>query len=31
VHGFDLFAPDASLTQRFCRDRDEGFARLLTR
>jgi acetyl esterase/lipase len=31
VHGFDLFAPDARLTQRFCRDRDEAFARLLTR
>jgi triacylglycerol lipase len=31
VHGFDLFAPDAALTQRFCRDRDEAFARLLTR
>ena len=31
VHGFDLFAPDAALTHRFCRDRDEAFARLLTR
>jgi acetyl esterase/lipase len=31
VHGFDLFAPDAALMQRFCRDRDEAFARLLTR
>jgi acetyl esterase/lipase len=29
VHGFDLFAPDAALTRRFCRDRDEAFDRFL--
>jgi acetyl esterase/lipase len=29
VHGFDLFAPQAALTRRFCRDRDEAFDRLL--
>jgi acetyl esterase/lipase len=29
VHGFDLFAPDADLTRRFCRDRDEAIDRLL--
>jgi acetyl esterase/lipase len=31
VHGFDLFAPGAALTERFCRERDEAFARLLAR
>lgn len=29
VHGFDLFAPSAALTRRFCRDRDEAFDRFL--
>ncbi len=29
VHGFDLFAPAAALTRRFCRDRDEAFDRFL--
>jgi acetyl esterase/lipase len=31
VHGFDLFAPDAALTRRFCRDRDEALDRFLVR
>ena len=31
VHGFDLFAPQAALTRRFCRDRDEAFDRFLAR
>ena len=31
VHGFDLFAPEAALTRRFCRDRDEAFDRFLHR
>jgi acetyl esterase/lipase len=31
VHGFDLFAPQAALTRRFCRDRDEAFDRFLSR
>ena len=30
VHGFDLFAPDAGLTRRFCRERDDAFVRFLT-
>ena len=29
VHGFDLFAPEAAVTRRFCRDRDEAFDRFL--
>jgi acetyl esterase/lipase len=29
VHGFDLFAPDAEVTRRFCRERDEACDRLL--
>jgi acetyl esterase/lipase len=29
VHGFDLFAPDAEVTWRFCRERDEACDRLL--
>ncbi|TFV93783.1 alpha/beta hydrolase [Blastococcus sp. CT_GayMR20] len=29
VHGFDLFAPDAALTRRFCRERDEALDRFL--
>jgi acetyl esterase/lipase len=29
VHGFDLFAPDAGVTRRFCRDRDEACDRFL--
>jgi acetyl esterase/lipase len=31
VHGFDLFAPEAALTRRFCRDRDEALDRFLAR
>ena len=31
VHGFDLFAPEAALTRRFCRDRDEALDRFLVR
>ena len=31
VHGFDLFAPDAALTRRFCRERDEALDRFLVR
>lgn len=30
VHGFDLFAPDAALTRRFCRERDEALDRFLS-
>lgn len=30
VHGFDLFAPEAALTRRFCRDRGEAFDRFLS-
>lgn len=30
VHGFDLFAPDAAVSRRFRRDRDEAFDRFLT-
>jgi acetyl esterase/lipase len=29
VHGFDLFAPGAAVTRRFCRERDEAFDRFL--
>jgi acetyl esterase/lipase len=29
VHGFDLFAPHAAVTRRYCRDRDEAFDRFL--
>jgi acetyl esterase/lipase len=29
VHGFDLFAPEAVLTRRFCRERDEALDRFL--
>jgi acetyl esterase/lipase len=29
VHGFDLFAPDAAVTRRFCRERDDACDRLL--
>lgn len=29
VHGFDLFAPDAALTRRFCQERDAAFDRFL--
>jgi acetyl esterase/lipase len=29
VHGFDLFAPDAAISVRFRRDRDEAFDRFL--
>jgi acetyl esterase/lipase len=29
VHGFDLFAPGAALTRRFCRERDEALDRFL--
>lgn len=29
MHGFDLFAPDAAVSRRFVRDRDEAFARAL--
>jgi acetyl esterase/lipase len=31
VHGFDLFVPQAALTRRFCRDRDEALDRFLAR
>lgn len=31
VHGFDLFAPDAAVSRRFRRDRDEAFDRFLGR
>jgi acetyl esterase/lipase len=31
VHGFDLFAPEAEISRRFCRDRDEAFDRFLAR
>ena len=27
VHGFDLFAPEAAVSRRYCRDRDEAFDR----
>lgn len=30
VHGFDLFAPDAAVSRRFRRDRDEALDRFLT-
>jgi acetyl esterase/lipase len=30
VHGFELFAPDAAVSVRFRRDRDEAFDRYLT-
>ena len=29
VHGFDLFAPAAAVTRRFCRERDEALERFL--
>jgi acetyl esterase/lipase len=29
VHGFELFAPTASVSRRFCRDRDEALDRFL--
>jgi acetyl esterase/lipase len=29
VHGFDLFAPEAALTQRFCQERDDALDRFL--
>jgi acetyl esterase/lipase len=29
VHGFDLFAPEAALTRRFCRERDAALDRFL--
>jgi acetyl esterase/lipase len=31
VHGFDVFAPEAAVTRRFCRDRDEALDRFLCR
>jgi acetyl esterase/lipase len=30
VHGFDLFAPEAAVTRRFLRDRNDGFRAALT-
>jgi acetyl esterase/lipase len=29
VHGFDLFAPEAAVSRRYCRDRDEAFDRFV--
>lgn len=31
VHGFDLFAPDAAVSRRYRRDRDEAFDRFVSR
>ena len=31
VHGFDLFAPDAAVSKRYRRDRDEAFDRFVSR
>jgi hypothetical protein len=29
VHGFDLFAPEAAVSRRYRRDRDEAFDRFV--
>jgi hypothetical protein len=31
VHGFDLFAPEAAVSRRYCRDRDEALDRFVGR